>query len=180
MTRQEITYHPHTYDIASYKEYHNGSLVKHDEYTEEGRITYETLHDGRTSITRYNKKDQYHGILTIHLNGILVREIGYHNDKLHGKEKSYDNKGRLESETDWFYQRLFGKSINYLNGDLWFSNNYYGGIRPSIVTMYDSSGQIIKKHLLDSKSKRMYTFVYMKTYKSLKPTSYKDFRLWVF
>jgi antitoxin component YwqK of YwqJK toxin-antitoxin module len=180
MIRQEITYHPNTYDITSYKEYYKGSLVKHDEYTEEGRITYETLDDGRTSITRYNKKDQLHGIHTIHLNGILIREYRYHNNKLHGKEKWYDSKGRLESETGWFYQRLFGKSIYYLNGGIWFTHNYYGGIRPAIKTSYDSSGYIIEKYLLGAKSKRMYTIVYMKTYKFLKPTSYKGFRLLVF
>ena len=193
MTRQEITYHPHTYDITSYKEYYKGSLVKHDEYTEDGRIEYETLYDGRTSITRYNKKDQLHGIHTIHLNGILITEVGYHNNKRHGKEKLYDDKGRLESEINWFYQTLFGKSIyylSYLNEGLWFIHNYYGDIRPSITTIYDSSGQIIKKHLLDAKFKRMYTIVYicqsqmvwrhMLSYKPLKPTSYKDFRLLVF
>ena len=40
MVSQEITYHPDTFNVKEYKEYHNGELIVHSKYDERKQQVY--------------------------------------------------------------------------------------------------------------------------------------------
>jgi antitoxin component YwqK of YwqJK toxin-antitoxin module len=63
----------------------------------------ETVYKDKSTINR-NDKEWYE-------NGKIKSEIGYKNDKMHGKIRRWYENGQKESECDYFEGKLHGKLI---------------------------------------------------------------------
>lgn len=143
MTRQEITYYPDSYDIKTYREYHNASLAISQEYDKNGNLTQQKTTSTEENTT-YNNKGQHHGPATCYLNGIMYYDLNYHKGKRHLAQKHYYEDGTLFVEEYFLYGKLFGLKKRYhSNGSIKHIENYSDNKLHGERMVFNEDGKLV-------------------------------------
>lgn len=92
MIKQTITYHPDSYIIKDYLEYHNDVLVLHRTYNDIGELIYEKT---PRHIFKYHNKCKHGQQLAFHKNGNLYLKAFFIEGLIEGEYTKYNKNGEI-------------------------------------------------------------------------------------
>lgn len=121
MVRQEVTYHDN-YEIASYKEYYNDTLIEEILYNKHGRIHgkyCKWYSNGNPSVFYNCVNGSAHGLCyNWYENGQMESEVSYRDGRRNGKARKWYENGQMESETIYLDDKITGFARGWLeNGE---------------------------------------------------------------
>ena len=121
MVRQELTFHKN-YDIASYKEYHDGILIEEINYNKHGRIHglyCKWYNNGNPSVLYHCVNGSAHGLCyNYYENGQMESEVSYRDGKRNGVERKWYENGQMASECYFLDNKPTGLARGWLeNGN---------------------------------------------------------------